>query len=96
MFVQPKYKLVRYNSLTYIIFAFDKDLYYDSICNVVGIALTLLVSKEVYHFKKMLKDYGNSSGAHNLSISSKELEPLVDEYEIALISLKDSVKNEIK
>ena len=58
--------------------------------------MTLLAPKEVYHFKKMLKDHGNSSGAHKLSISSKELEPLVDEYEIALISLKDSVRSEIK
>ena len=44
----------------------------------------------------MLQDHGNSSGAHKLSISSKELVLLVDEYEIALMSLKDSIKYEIK
>ena len=58
--------------------------------------MTPVAPKEVYFFTKMLKDIGNSSGAHKLSISSKELEPLVDEYEIALISLKGSVRNEIK
>ena len=58
--------------------------------------MTLLSPKEVYHFKKMLLDHGNARGIQKVNISHKELESLIDEYESALNSLKDSVKSENK
>ena len=59
-----------------------------------GTALTILASKEVYHFKKMLGEHGNAKKIQKIKISTEEFEPLVDEYENALSSLKDSIKNE--
>ncbi|XP_065056118.1 ATP-dependent RNA helicase DDX51-like [Rhopilema esculentum] len=59
-----------------------------------GTALTLLSSKEVFHFKKMAMDSSRKSSVQKLVVPKNDLEPLMADYQNALASLKDLVKTE--
>ena len=59
----------------------------------VGTAITILSRKEVYHFKKVTQ-LGNRPTMEKITFSKEELEPLMDEYENALESLKEAIDSE--
>lgn len=47
----------------------------------------------MYHFKKVTQ-LGNRPTMEKMTISKEELEPLIDEYENALASLKEVIDSE--
>ncbi|XP_064599884.1 ATP-dependent RNA helicase DDX51-like isoform X2 [Liolophura sinensis] len=59
----------------------------------LGTAFTLLQKKEVFHFKKMLREAGKSS-IKEMKISKSDLEPLVPEFKEALQKVPETLKSE--
>jgi len=59
----------------------------------VGTAITLLEKKEIFHFKKMIKESGKPK-VKELKVSQGELRPLEETYTMALLGLKTALGQE--
>eukprot|EP00794_Sanderia_malayensis_P011134 gene11134-12305_t len=58
-----------------------------------GTALTILYPKEVFHFKKIIRN-GKRTTLQKVNMTNEDFEPFIGGYEEALTSLKDSIETE--
>ncbi|XP_005111550.1 ATP-dependent RNA helicase DDX51 [Aplysia californica] len=59
-----------------------------------GTAITMLEGKEVFHFKKMLRESGRWGKLKRINVNRNELEPLVPQFKDALKTLPEILKEQ--
>ncbi|CAG5118232.1 unnamed protein product [Candidula unifasciata] len=64
--------------------------------NRPGTAITLLEGKEMFHFKKMLRESGRWAKLKRISVNRQHLEPLVPQFNSALKMLPQILKEQRK
>ena len=62
----------------------------------LGEAITILVSKEIYHYKQMRKSFITSNKLQKFLIPRKFLSAYEEKYDAALQELKNKIQNEKK